>query len=89
MLPTARVLIHQPSVSEPFHGQASDLEIQAREMQRVRALLEELLVRHTGRPAARISQDIEREKIFDAEAAVAYGLVDGPTSSRKQAPVRP
>ncbi|MGO4754624.1 ATP-dependent Clp protease proteolytic subunit, partial [Streptomyces sp. 2MCAF27] len=75
-LPGARVLIHQPSFSEPIQGTTSDLELQAKEMLRTRALLEELLVRHTGQTAERIRSDIERDKIFNAEDAVAYGLVD-------------
>jgi ATP-dependent Clp protease, protease subunit len=82
-LPGARVLIHQPSFSEPIQGTTSDLELQAKEMLRTRDLLEELLVRHTGQAAERIRADIERDKIFDAEGAVAYGLVDRPTQSRK------
>ncbi|MFD8379864.1 ATP-dependent Clp protease proteolytic subunit [Streptomyces sp. NPDC059679] len=82
-LPGARVLIHQPSFSEPIQGTTSDLELQAKEMLRTRALLEELLVRHTGQTAERIRSDIERDKIFNAEDAVAYGLVDRLTQSRK------
>jgi ATP-dependent Clp protease protease subunit len=81
--PGARILIHQPSLSEAVQGTTSDLEIQANEMLRTRAQLEELLVRHTGQGAERVRADIERDKIFDAEAAVAYGLVDRLTSSRK------
>ncbi|ADI11990.1 ATP-dependent Clp protease, protease subunit [Streptomyces bingchenggensis BCW-1] len=82
-LPGARVLIHQPSFSEPIQGTTSDLELQAKEMLRTRALLEELLVRHTGQTAERIRSDIERDKIFNAEDAVSYGLVDRLTQSRK------
>lgn len=82
-LPGARVLIHQPSISEPVHGQASDLAIQADEILRTRRLLEELLVRHTGQSPERISADIERDKILDAPAAVEYGLVDRIIPSRK------
>ncbi|WKX73923.1 ATP-dependent Clp protease proteolytic subunit [Streptomyces sp. XD-27] len=82
-LPHARVLIHQPSAAEPMEGQISDLHIQAEEMLRTRALLEEMLAAHTGQPAEQVRADIERDKIFDAPAAVAYGLVDGVTRSRK------
>ncbi|OKI01977.1 ATP-dependent Clp protease proteolytic subunit [Streptomyces sp. CB02923] len=85
-LPGARILIHQPSFSEPVQGQADDLRIQADELLRTRALLEELLVRHTGQSAERITEDLERDKVFDAAAAVEYGLVDGLTRSRKQRP---
>ncbi|GAA2620840.1 ATP-dependent Clp protease proteolytic subunit [Streptomyces axinellae] len=82
-LPGARVLIHQPSIHEPVQGQADDLEIQAREMLRTRELLEELYERHTGQPRNKVSADIERDKIFDAEQALAYGLIDRITTSRK------
>lgn len=82
-LPGARVLIHQPSFSDPVEGQISDLALQAKEMLRTRDLLEELLARHTGQPRDRISADIERDKILSAEEAMAYGLVDGLTRGRK------
>ncbi|MGH3314239.1 MAG: ATP-dependent Clp protease proteolytic subunit [Streptomyces sp.] len=82
-LPGARILIHQPSFAEPVQGQADDLAIQARELLRRRALLEELYARHTGRPLETVRADIERDKIFDAEAAMAYGLIDRLTVSRK------
>ncbi|MEU5582471.1 ATP-dependent Clp protease proteolytic subunit [Streptomyces huasconensis] len=82
-LPGARVLIHQPSFSEPIQGQASDLVIQADEIARTRELLEELLARHTGQSRERITADIERDKILDARAAVEYGLVDRIVASRK------
>ena len=83
-LPGARILIHQPSFSEPVQGQATDLQIQAEEMLRTRDVLEEMLARHTGRPRERIAADIERDKIFDALAAQEYGLIDGLTRNRKQ-----
>jgi ATP-dependent Clp protease protease subunit len=82
-LPDARMLIHQPSLSEPMQGQTSDLAIQAEEMMRTRTMLEEMLARHTGRSQERISADIERDKILDAPAAVEYGLVDQIIPSRK------
>ncbi|MFC6063484.1 ATP-dependent Clp protease proteolytic subunit [Streptomyces ochraceiscleroticus] len=82
-LPGARILIHQPSLSDPIEGQVSDLALQAQEMLRTRDLLEELLARHTGQPRERISADIERDKILSAPEAVAYGLVDGLTRGRK------
>ncbi|MEU6854854.1 ATP-dependent Clp protease proteolytic subunit [Actinacidiphila alni] len=83
MTPGARVLIHQPSLGDVAQGDISDLEIQARELLRTREQLETLLVRHTGQDIERIRTDIERDKIFDAEGAVAYGLVDKATTSRK------
>ncbi|MFI8849537.1 ATP-dependent Clp protease proteolytic subunit [Streptomyces sp. NPDC053499] len=86
-LPSARILIHQPSLHEPLRGQATDLEIQAQELLRTRERLEELYERHTGQPRNKISQDIERDKIFTAQQAVEYGLIDRLTTSRKTAPV--
>ncbi|MFI9259405.1 ATP-dependent Clp protease proteolytic subunit [Streptomyces sioyaensis] len=83
-LPGARVLIHQPSLHEPIQGQATDLQIQAEELLRTREMLEEMLARHTGQPRERIAADIERDKIFDAQAAQEYGLIDGLTRHRKQ-----
>ncbi|MEV8317746.1 ATP-dependent Clp protease proteolytic subunit [Streptomyces sp. NPDC059900] len=82
-LPGARVLIHQPSIAEPIHGQTSDLAIQADELLRTRARLEQLLVQHTGRSPQRIAADIERDKILSAPEAVEYGLVDRIIASRK------
>ncbi|MFC4031765.1 ATP-dependent Clp protease proteolytic subunit [Streptomyces polygonati] len=89
--PGARILIHQPSMGEGIQGQISDLEIQAHEMLRVREQLETLLSRHTGQDRERVGADIERDKVFDAEAAVAYGLADRLTAGRKTnpAPNRP
>ena len=81
--PGARILIHQPSLGDVVQGDISDLEIQANELLRTRAQLETLLVRHTGQEAERVRTDIERDKVFDAQAAVDYGLVDRVTTSRK------
>ncbi|WP_077194317.1 ATP-dependent Clp protease proteolytic subunit [Streptomyces lydicus] len=88
-LPGARVLIHQPSLDEPIEGQATDLQIQAEELLRGRAMLEEMLARHTGQPRERIAADIERDKIFDAPAALEYGLIDSLTRNRKRSPLQP
>ncbi|MEU6762888.1 ATP-dependent Clp protease proteolytic subunit [Streptomyces sp. NPDC046853] len=82
-LPGARVLIHQPSIADPIHGQTSDLAIQADELLRTRSQLEALLVRHTGQSPQRIAADIERDKILNAPEAVEYGLVDRIIASRK------
>lgn len=82
-LPGARVMIHQPSLSEPIHGQTSDLAIQADELLRTRAQLEQLLVQHTGQSPQRVAADIERDKILSAPGAVEYGLVDRIIASRK------
>jgi ATP-dependent Clp protease protease subunit len=84
-LPNSRILIHQP-YSEGG-GQGSDIEIQAREILRMRALLETLLSRHSGRSEDQVRQDIERDKILTAADAVEYGLVDEVIQSRKLTPV--
>jgi ATP-dependent Clp protease, protease subunit len=85
-LPGARIMIHQPALAEPVHGQSSDLEIQAREMLRTRALLEELLARHTGQDIERVREDIEHDHFLGAEEAVEYGLIDRAVRSRKGRP---
>ena len=77
----ARILIHQP-YSEGG-GQGSDIEIQAREIMRMRTLLEEMLVKHTVKSAEEITKDIERDKILTAAEAVEYGLIDQVMVSRK------
>ena len=89
VLPGARVVIHQPALSEPVQGQASDLAIQADELTRVRARLEEMLVRHTGRSPEQVSADIERDKILDAQGALDYGLADAIVPSRKSSATTP
>ena len=67
-------MIHQPLGGA--RGQATDIQIQANEIVRVRARLTEILARHTGRPAADIARDIERDHYMTAEEAKAYGVVD-------------
>lgn len=89
MLPGARVVIHQPALSEPVQGQASDLAIQADELIRVRDRLEEMLARHTGRSPEQVSVDIERDKILDAQGALDYGLADAIVPSRKSSRTTP
>ena len=83
-LPNSRILIHQP-YSEGG-GQGSDIEIQAREILRMRSLLETLLARHSGRTDDQVRTDIERDKILTAEEAVEYGLIDEVIQSRKLTP---
>ncbi|BBE22978.1 ATP-dependent Clp protease proteolytic subunit [Arthrobacter sp. MN05-02] len=85
-LPNARVLIHQPALSGGQGGQASDLEIQANEVMRMRTWLEDTLALHSGRTAEQVNIDIERDKILTAADAVEYGLVDEVLSSRKITP---
>ncbi|MEU9201995.1 ATP-dependent Clp protease proteolytic subunit [Streptomyces sp. NPDC048332] len=75
-LPGARVVVQQPELPEPVQGQPSDLEIEARELARMRDTLTGMLARHTGRAAEQIAADTERDLILDAEGAKDYGLVD-------------
>jgi ATP-dependent Clp protease protease subunit len=81
-LPNARILIHQPAI-EGSGGQASDVEIIANEVLRMRALLEELISKHSGRSIEEVRKDIERDKILTAQQAKEYGIVDDVISSRK------
>jgi len=84
-LPNARVLIHQPALASGDYGQASDIEIQANEVQRMRTWLEDTLARHSNRDVETVRVDIERDKILTAEQAVEYGLVNQVLGSRKTA----
>jgi ATP-dependent Clp protease protease subunit len=77
------VLIHQPSSGGGGQGQASDIEIQAREIMRMREWLEETLAKHSGRELAQVSKDIDRDKILTASEALEYGLIDQVLTSRK------
>lgn len=85
-LPNARVLIHQPSTGQAGHGQASDIEIQAAEIMRMREWLEETLSKHSNRSPEEVHKDIDRDKILSADEAVAYGLIDQVLTSRKSVP---
>lgn len=85
-LPNARILIHQPAV-EGGYGTGSDIEVQAKEILRIRNQLEEMIARHTGKTQAEIRKDIERDKFLTAEQAKEYGLIDEIFESRKKTPV--
>jgi ATP-dependent Clp protease, protease subunit len=80
-LPHSRVLIHQPWGGT--QGQVTDIEIQAKEMLRMRDELDGILAEHTGQKRTKIHADTERDNIMDAEEAKAYGLVDSVVTSRK------
>jgi len=82
-LSNSRILIHQPSGGTEGPMQISDLDIQAREIQRMRELMEEILARHTGQTIETVRADIERDKIFTAEQAKEYGMVDEVITTRK------
>lgn len=86
-LPNARVLMHQPAMGEAGHGQASDIEIQAAEILRMRTWLEETMARHTGKPVEQVNRDIDRDKILSAAEALEYGIVDQVLTSRKRTPL--
>jgi ATP-dependent Clp protease, protease subunit len=73
-LPNAKILIHQPSSG--FEGQATDIEIQAREVIGIKRRLEAILAKHTGQPLARVSQDMERDYFLSADEAREYGILD-------------
>ncbi len=82
-LPNSRIIIHQPA-TEGGYGQGSDIEIQAKEIMRMRTQLEELVSRHTGQPLEKVRKDIDRDKILTAAEAKEYGLVDNILESRKK-----
>jgi ATP-dependent Clp protease protease subunit len=75
-LPNSRILLHQPSISGGLAGQATDIDIHAREILRMRANLNEIIAKHTGQEAEAISRDVERDFILDAGKAKDYGLID-------------
>jgi ATP-dependent Clp protease protease subunit len=82
-LPHSRIIIHQPA-TEGGYGQGSDIEIQAREILRMRTQLENLIARHSGQPVEKVRKDIDRDKIMAADEAKEYGLVDTVLASRKK-----
>ncbi len=81
VLPHARVMIHQPLGG--VQGQAADIDIQAREMLRIREQMNEILVRHTGQSLKKIERDTDRDFFFESKQAVEYGLVDDVVLNRK------
>ena len=74
VLPNSRVLIHQPSAG--FEGQSTDVEIHAREILKLRERIDEIYAGHTGQPIDRVHEDMERDRFFDPDEAVDYGLAD-------------
>jgi len=85
-LPNARILIHQPSTGDSGRGQASDIEIQAAEILRMRGWLESTLSAHSNRTPEQVNKDIDRDKILSAAEALEYGLIDQVLTSRKNLP---
>jgi ATP-dependent Clp protease protease subunit len=83
VLPNATVHMHQPLLAQGLSGQASDMEIQAKEILRLRDIVNGIFVRHTGQDLERIMRDSDRDTFFNAEQAVAYGLADEVLQSTK------
>jgi ATP-dependent Clp protease protease subunit len=81
-LPHSRVLLHQP-YGQVGYAQVTDLEIAAREILRMRDLLEEILSNHTGQPIDRVHADTDRDFVMEAPEALAYGIIDDVISSRQ------
>jgi ATP-dependent Clp protease protease subunit len=86
-LPNSRVMIHQPLGG--FSGQASDIDIHAREILAIREKLNEIMARHTGQPLERIARDTDRDNFMSAAAARDYGLVDAVLERRPDDSVKP
>jgi ATP-dependent Clp protease protease subunit len=82
----SRILIHQPS--SEGGGQASDIEIQAAEIMRIRLMQDELISRHSTKTVAEVTADVERDKILTAAEAVEYGIIDQVLASRKAKPAK-
>lgn len=82
-LPNSRVMIHQPSGG--FSGQSSDIEIHAKEILYLRSKLNDILAHHTGRTAAEIDRDTERDNFMSAEQSVEYGMIDKVLGNRSEA----
>jgi ATP-dependent Clp protease protease subunit len=80
-LPNSRILIHQPSGG--FQGQSTDVEIHAREILELRERVEEIYVRHSGKPHAQVHDDMDRDRYFTAQQALEYGLIDRVISSHE------
>lgn len=79
-LPNARIMIHQPMGG--YQGQASDIAIQAKEIMRMKDVLNTILVRHTGKPLARVQEDTDRDYFMSGEEACRYGIIDNVIVSR-------
>ncbi|MDO4878067.1 MAG: ATP-dependent Clp endopeptidase proteolytic subunit ClpP [Neisseria sp.] len=84
-LPNSRIMIHQPLISGGLGGQASDIEIHARELIKIKQKLNEFLAKHTGQPLEKIERDTDRDNFMSADAAKEYGLVDEVIATREEA----
>lgn len=81
-LPHARIMIHQPSGG--FQGQHTDIEIQAKEITRIRAILDGIMARHSGKSVSQVNKDTERDHYMTGDEAKAYGLIDSVISDRQE-----
>lgn len=84
-LPNSRIMIHQPLISGGLGGQASDIEIHARELIKLKEKLNQLLAEHTGQKIEQIERDTDRDNFMSAQAAAEYGLIDKVITSRADA----
>ncbi len=84
-LPNSRIMIHQPLISGGLGGQASDIEIHARELIKLKQKLNELLAKHTGQPLEKVERDTDRDNFMSSEAAKKYGLIDEVIATRADA----
>lgn len=84
-LPNSRIMIHQPLISGGLGGQASDIEIHARELIKLKEKLNQLLAEHTGQSIEQIERDTDRDNFMSAQAAAEYGLIDKVITSRADA----
>ena len=84
-LPNSRIMIHQPSM-QGLAGQATEIDIYAREILRMRETLNQLLAEATGQPIERVARDVDRDYIMSAEQAMEYGMIDRVITSRELAP---
>ena len=82
-LPHSRIMIHQPSGG--FQGQHTDIEIQAKEITRIRAILDSILAKHSGKSVDQVNKDTERDHYLTADEAKTYGLIDNVISNRDEA----
>ena len=83
-LPNTRIMMHQPSGG--FQGQASDIQIQAQEILRLRRTIDQILAQHTGKPVDQITRDSDRDFYMSPEEALEYGLIDHILSNQRTAP---
>lgn len=84
-LPNSRIMIHQPLISGGLGGQASDIEIHARELLNIKHKLNQFLAKHTGQPLEKVERDTDRDNFMSAEAACEYGLIDRVITTRADA----